>query len=301
MDYIHDRAVIIAPGRRQRPHQFHQELFPPAPPAASCVFCPRNLRGVLSLDRIGPRRAWRANVIRNIFPIVSLDNPRAYGTQEVVIETPHHNVGLAALPERHIAELFHLYGRRTTALMRKPRLGYILIFKNSGGQAGASIAHAHSQIVASEFIPPHIRSKLIRAQEYRISHGRCYYCHLIEEERGGPRWITETRDVVAFTPYASTYNYEVWIIPKRDFDNVAQLPAAVRASLARVLRRLLRRLQLLALPYNYYLHQNIRDRHEHVYLRLCPRRDVWAGIELGSRLIVNTVPPEEAAAFYRGR
>lgn len=301
MDYIHDRAVIIAPGRRKRPHQFHQETLPPPPPAETCVFCPRNLRGVASLGRVGPRRAWRANVIRNVFPIVSYDNPRAFGTQEVVIETPHHNVELAELPVRHIAELLHLYGQRTTALSRNRRIGYVLIFKNQGGRAGASIAHAHSQIFASEFIPPHIRTKLIRAQEYRITHGQCYYCHLMDDERGGPRWITENREVVAFTPYASSYNYEVWVMPKRDIDNVAQLSDRERASLARVLKRLLVRLQSLGLPYNYYLHQNVRDREEHLYLRLCPRRDVWAGIELGSRMIVNTVPPEEAAAFYRRR
>lgn len=301
MDYIHDRAVIIAPGRNKRSHDFPQESPPQPPPASACVFCPHRLRGVRSLARIGPARAWRVNVIRNIYPVVALNNPKAYGTQEVVIETPHHNVELVELPERHLTEILTVYVRRTRALMRDPRIGYILIFKNHGGRAGASIAHAHSQLFASEFVPPHIRSKLVRAQEYRISHGQCYYCHVIEEERQGPRWILETKTVVAFTPYASTYNYEVWILPKRDVDNIVSLTPLERRDLARVLRRLLLKLRPLRLPYNFYLHQNVRDRHEHLYLRLCPRRDVWAGIELGSRLIINTVAPEAAARFYRSR
>lgn len=299
IDEIHDRAVIIAPGRNKRPHEFRREAAPSEPVSTSCVFCPQNLRGVRSLDHVGPLARWTTNVIQNIYPIVSRENPRAYGAQEVVIETPHHNVELAELPTQHVARLFEIYGRRTRALMRDRRVGYILIFKNNGGRAGASIAHAHSQIFATAFIPPHVVGKLIRAQAYRIKHGVCYYCNLINQERGGPRWVLDAGSIVAFAPYASAYNYEVWVMPKREIDNVSQLTAAERLALARVLKKLLSRLRTLRLPYNYYLHQNIKDRQEHLYLRLCPRRDVWAGIELGSRLIVNTVPPEQAAKFYR--
>lgn len=298
IDEIHNRAVIIAPGRNKRPHDFQRDTLPAPPPAASCVFCSKNLRGVTSLDRVGGVRRWMINVIRNIFPVVSTDNPKAYGVQEVIIETPRHNVELGELSVAHIAKLLHIYGRRTARLMRDKKIGYILIFKNNGGRAGASIAHAHSQIFASAFVPPHISGKLIRAQAYRIKTGECYYCHLIKTERRGPRWITDTKSVVAFTPYASTYNYEAWIMPKREVDNIAQLTAEERNDMARVLQRLLRRLKTLNLPYNFYLHQNVKDGQEHLYLRLCPRRDVWAGIELGSRLVINTIPPEEAAGFY---
>lgn len=299
IDQIHNRAVIIAPSRNKRPHDFLTEALPPGPPSTACVFCPHNVKHSLSIDRIGSLRAWRMNVIRNIFPVVGPNFPQAYGRQEVVIETPHHNVELAEMPVQHIAELLLLYGRRTRAISRDKRIGYILIFKNNGGRAGASITHAHSQIFASEFVPPHIQAKLVRAQAYRISHGECYYCHLIRTERRGPRWIADAKSVVAFTPYASNYNYEAWILPKRGVDNIAKLTTDERLAMARLLKQLIVRLRSLHLPYNFYLHQNIKDRQEHLYLRVCPRRDVWAGIELGSRLIINTVAPETAARFYR--
>ncbi|MBI3115604.1 MAG: hypothetical protein HYZ09_03910 [Candidatus Kerfeldbacteria bacterium] len=301
LDEIHDRAVIIAPGRSQRPHDFHREAVAEPTLKASCVFCPENLRGVKSLTRVGSARHWRVNVIRNIFPVVSPKNPKAYGYQEVVVDTPEHNVEMSELPVSHVADILGVYGTRSRALMKDPKIGYILIFKNRGGRAGASIAHSHSQIFASEFIPPHINSKLVRAQAYRITHGISYYQHLIQLERGGPRWITETKDFVAFTPYASSYNYEAWIMPKRQIDNIALLGRAERMQMARLLQRLLARVSTLELPYNLYLHQNVRDRREHLYLRMAPRRDVWAGLELGSRLIVNTIAPEAAAKFYRTR
>jgi len=49
------------------------------------------------------------------------------------------------------------------------------------------------------------------------------------------------------------------------------------------------------------MHQTLTDPNEYFYLRVCPRRDTWAGVELGSRVIVNTVAPEDAAKYYRGK
>lgn len=299
-DAIHDRVVIIAPGRGMRPHDFLDHLYPEAPTRAQCVFCPEKLVDVPALDVVGPRSRWKILTIANVFPAVSVENPKAYGTQEVVVETPKHDVELAELPPEHIAELLKVYARRTTAISKNPKIKYVLIFKNNGGRAGASLAHAHSQIFATAFLPPHILHKLSKAQEYRIQSGRCYYDDLLEKERNGPRWITEDAYFAALTPYASSYSYEVWLFPKRHVDNVTLLNEEELQSMAAMLKRLLQRLATLKLPYNYYLHEAVKDYEEHFYLRIDPRRDVWAGVELGSRLVINSVSPEDAAAFYRG-
>lgn len=299
-DSIHDRVVIIAPSRGARPHHAVDRLAAEAPPKSECVFCPEKLTGVAALDVVGPRENWDVLTIANIFPAVSLDNPAAYGTQEVVIETPKHNVELGELPVNHIAEILKVYARRTMAISKNPKIKYILVFKNNGGRAGASIAHAHSQIFATAFLPPHILHKLTKAQEYRIQFGQCYYDHLLEKERNGPRWVVEDEHFAALTPYASAYNYEAWLFPKRHVDNITLLSEDEVESMAAMLKKLLQRLATMKLPYNYYLHEAIKDYEEHFYLRIAPRRDVWAGVELGSRLVINTVSPEVAAAFYRG-
>lgn len=299
-DYVHDRQVIIAPGRSKRPHDTSFSTTKPVVPAVEHdTFSPENLRKVKALLTVGGQKNWRIKVLKNIFPVVSPENPKAYGFQEVVVETPKYGVELSTLPVEHIAELLRVYGRRMRWLQSDKKIRYILIFKNNGGKAGASINHAHSQIFASQYVPPHIIMRRERAEAYRIEHNRDYYSDLLLREENGPRWIASGKHVCALTPYASLYNYEAWIMPWRRVDNVGLLNDGEIKEMAEYLKKILLRVGEEGLPYNYYLHQVVGDRREHMYLRIAPRRDVWAGVELGSRLIVNTVTPEDAATFYR--
>lgn len=297
-DYVHDRQVIIAPGRAKRPHDTTVVPAPVVPPERD-AFSPERLRDVKALLTVGGKKDWKIKVLKNIFPVVSPENPKAYGYQEVVVETPKYGVELSTLPEEHIAELLRVYGRRMRELQKDKNIRYILIFKNNGGQAGASINHAHSQIFASQYVPPHIVTRHERAAAYRIEHNRDYYNDLLIKEQGGPRWIASGKHICALTPYASLYNYEAWIMPWRRVDNVSLLNPGEISEMAHYLKVILTKVNEEGLPYNYYLHQVIGDRREHMYMRIAPRRDVWAGVELGSRLVVNTVSPEDAAEFYR--
>lgn len=297
VDYIHDRQVIISPNRRHRPKETAETPASTATPHD--VFSMENQSAVRGLLTIGPKKKWRTKVIKNIFPAVDPSFPKAYGYHEVVIETPDAGVDLANLPVSHISDILHAYGERVKRIQRDKKIRYILVFKNAGGDAGASINHAHSQIFATAYIPPHIVTRRERAQEYRMMHGRDYYSDLILQEENGPRWISGGKYVCALTPYASMYNYEAWIMPWRRVDNVSGLHKDERDEMALFMKKILGQVNALGLPYNYYLHQVVGDEQEHLYLRIAPRRDVWAGVELGSRLVVNTVPPEEAAELYR--
>lgn len=302
IDYIHDREVIIASGRRKRPHD---TSFTDAKASAATgtvvndAFSRENLAGTKALLSVGGSKNWRIKVIKNIYPVITPTNPKAYGYQEVVVETPDYGVELGALPVTHVADLLRVYGQRVKALQRDKKIRYILVFKNNGGSAGASINHAHSQIFASAYVPSHIVLRRKRAQEYRVMNNTDYYSDLLLKEENGPRWIGSGAHMCALTPYASLYNYETWIMPWRRVDNISQLTDVEIREMAALLRHCIRRLNAEGLPYNYYLHQVVGDQFEHLYLRIAPRRDVWAGLELGSRLIVNSVPPEEAALFYR--
>jgi galactose-1-phosphate uridylyltransferase len=115
----------------------------------------------------------------------------------------------------------------------------------------------------------------------------------------GKRFIYKDEHVIAFTPYASFHNYEAWIMPLKQRDNITELTQAEKYSMSKVLKHLLQKIGTLHLPYNYYFHQIIHDKDQHLYLKVTPRGNVWAGVEIGSGLIINAVAPEEAASFYR--
>lgn len=303
-DYIQEKYVIIAPKRGKRPHDMEKPKQTEGVKKASCVFCPANI------DRAGkvlltvkttnePKEPWAIKVLANKFPSVSIDNPKAYGQQEVVVETPDHLKEVEDLTVKRLVEILKVYATRTRAIAKDKKIEYILIFKNDGGAAGASLKHAHSQIFATEFLPPHLENKSVRTQLYKLKHGGCVYCDVIKKERRGPRLIWQDKNVIAFCPWAPMHNYEAWIMPKRHLDNITILTQAERMSFAKVLKRILKKINQLGLPYNYYFHQVIYDDDQHLYMKIKPRGSVWAGVEIGSGLIINPISPEEAAKFYR--
>ncbi|MBU0671330.1 MAG: galactose-1-phosphate uridylyltransferase [Patescibacteria group bacterium] len=303
-NYIHDRFVIIAPGRSKRPNQTIKPVSPKptAEEIQKCVFCPHNIDKEPFVYKDGQGKKWDVKVIANKFPIVSKKFTEAYGKHEIVIETPNHGQELADLSVPHIEKILRAYQKRTSEISKDQKIKYIFIFKNNGGKAGASIEHAHSQIFATSFLTPHIIEKLTRAKEYQVKHGCCYYGELAKKEsaKNSPLRIFKDKYFSVFAPYASTYSYEAWVIPFRHVDNITALSKAEIKSFAKIIKCLTGELTKVEdIAYNFYFHQALTDSDEHFYFRLCPRRSVHAGIELGSRLIVNTMPPEEAAKFYR--
>ncbi len=294
-DYIQEKYVLIAPKRGKRPHQKPKTSLKKT---KACHFCPSNLKERL-VDWQGEKNDWSIAVLKNKYPAISPKNPKAYGYQEVVIETPDHENHLEQLSIKQIRNLFEVYARRTLELQKDRKIDYILIFKNSGGPAGASIQHAHSQIFATKFLPPHLKDKAERVKKYQKEKGRCLYCDVIKKERKSPRFVFEDDNVICFTPYASMHNYEVWILPKRHLDNVAELNPDEQNSWAKVLKKVLKQINKLKLPYNFYFHQVVSESDQHLYMKIIPRGSVWAGVEIGSGLIINAVSPEDAAKYYQ--
>ncbi len=295
--YLQNKYVIITPGRAERPRDIKEQTI--IERTASCPFCPENLNRKNILDEIKMDDDSLVISLKNLFPAVSLDNSKAYGTQEVIIETPNHTKELAQLEEKEIEQVLKMYARRTEAISNNQRIEYILCFKNQGSKAGASIVHAHSQIFATDILPPDIHEELGLAQAYKIEHGTCPYCDIIAKEMKSERKIFEDKFVAAFTPYASEYHYEAWIFTKRHLDNIAKLDDDEFKSFAKILKVILLKLQRLDLSFNFFLHQVISNKDQHFYLKIQPRDSVWAGIELGSGLVINSVLPEDAAEYYK--
>ena len=72
-----------------------------------------------------------------------------------------------------------------------------------------------------------------------------------------------------------------------------------RHSWAKILKKILGKINKLGLPYNFYFHQTIFDEDQHLYMKIVPRGSVWAGVEVGSGIVINPVSPEQAAEYYR--
>lgn len=299
-DYIQDKYVIIAPGRGKRPGAIEVPKRVPryANPEES-IFHPKNVAGAESLLTMGGEKNWRIKVIPNKFPAVTLGNRQAYGTQEVIIETPDPNLEMEDFSVSHITDILQVYAKRTAAVQKIKNIQYIIIFKNDGGKAGASVSHAHSQIFATDFIPPHLLDKSHHALSYLLQNGREPYCDIIANEMKGPRRVWQDKNIACFTPYASMHNYECWIIPRRHIDNITQLAQEEFKSLAKILKHIVGKITALGLAYNYYFHQIVHDENQHLYMKITPRGSFWAGVEIGSGIIINTISPEEAARYYR--
>lgn len=298
-DYVQDRFVIIAPRRGKRPHDEPPVEEPEVTSRENPFVKEETYKDTLHEvpDADG---GWKIRVVPNPYAAVSKDNPDAYGMQEVVVETPEFGVALAEMPVDRVVDLLKTYAARVKAISEDPKIRYILVFKNKGGKAGASLRHSHSQIFAAGFVPPHIDRKLKRLRKFREDNGIGYYEHLLSNETGS-RYIASDEKALAFAPYASLYPYEAWILPREQVDNISLLDNDQIESIAGLLHMILRKLHKHGFPYNFYMHQTVEDDDEHFYLRVAPRVNTWAGVELGSRLIINEMLPEEAAKFYRSK
>lgn len=295
-DYFLNRYVIISPGRAKRPRDIKEQTI--VERTGSCAFCPEHVDKKNIIDKISNEKEWQVLSIKNIFPAVSLENKNAYGVQEVIIETPDHIKELAQLSEPHIGQLLRMYAKRTEAIAQNKNIDYILCFKNQGSKAGASIVHAHSQIFATHILPPDIQEELVAARTYQTEKGTCPYCDIIQKEAKSKRKIFEDKNILAFTPYASQFHYEAWVFTKRHLDNITKLNPEELKSFASALKKILTKLDSLGLAFNLFLHQVISDGEQHFHLKIQPRGSIWAGVELGSGLVINSIPPEEAAKFY---
>jgi len=299
--YFLNKYAIITPGRAKRPRDIKETTV--IKRSDSCPFCIENIDKKNIVDKIvdtgKSKNKWKVLSIKNIFPAVTLDNKQAYGTQEVIIESPHHSKEMADLSVSGIEDVLRMYAKRTVALQKKKEIDYILCFKNQGSKAGASIVHAHSQVFATNVLPPDIHEEFGLALAYKIKNGICAYCDIIQKELQTERKIFEDNNVAAIAPYASEYHYEAWVFTKRHLDNISKLNNNEFKSLAKALKLILTKLQALDLSFNFFMHQVISDHDQHFYIKIQPRDSIWAGVELGSGLVINSVPPEVAAKYFR--
>ncbi len=321
-DPVSGRWAILAPERGRRPTDFH--VPPEEVEKGRCPLCPGNEDltppEVLVLGRPqgNPPNSpgWRVRVVPNKYPALHPGKPHepsgilyeklpGAGIHEVIVETPEHGKSLHQFSLEELALVWEAYRLRYTALEEDPRWHYVMIFKNRGARAGASLSHDHSQLLALPLVPETVRIEMERSQSYHRETGSCLFCRLVEEEARGPRKLYENAHFLAFLAYAPRQPLETWIVPKSHASDFREDLEETVSDLGEILRRVLSALEttLPGLPYNLILHTApLRTPplpYYHWHIEIIPCLTKIAGFEWGTGIYIVPLLPEEAAAFLR--
>ncbi len=333
-DPIQRRWVIVATARGGRPHDF-SVIDDRSQEGKFCPFCPGNEhktpKEILAYrdPNTEPNTpGWELRVIPNKFPALAIegelnrqgfglyDKMRGLGAHEVVVETPNHDQHMADMPLEHLVKVIYAYRERLEDLMKDTRFRYVLIFKNWGLTAGASLSHPHTQIIATPITPRTVAIELQSAQDHFRVKERCLFCDMIAQEvASNERIIQSNNRFLAIAPYASRFPFESFIIPKRHSYSFTEIDDDGIWDLARMLKDILGRLKIYLKdpPFNWLLHtspninmtpkrpgywQTIQfDYHWHI--EVIPRLTKMAGFEWGTGFYINPTPPETAAEELR--
>jgi UDPglucose--hexose-1-phosphate uridylyltransferase len=323
-DPIIGRWVIISTERGRRPSSFSSVSR--RTQAAMCPFCPGNenatppeIMAYRQPQTERNRPGWRVRVISNKYPALKIegsldrsgkglyDRMNGIGAHEVIIETPEHNRDFVDMSDEEIRDILWAYRERMLDLARDSRFKYILVFKNHGEAAGASLEHAHSQLIATPIIPKRVVEELDGAKAYYGFKERCIFCDIIRQEiMEYERVVRDFDAFISFQPFASRFPFETWIIPKTHQSSFLEMSDSEYLNLAAALKDTLLRLKLaLSDPaFNFILHTRpiSRESHEyfHWHFEVMPKLTKVAGFEWGSGFYINPTSPEEAATFLRG-
>lgn len=320
-DPISGRWVIISVERGKRPSDFGMRLSPKK--GGFCAFCEGNEfttpPEILAFRPEGSRAnspGWSLRVVANKFPALDIngdlnregvgifDKMNGVGAHEVIIENPDHNLTLSTMPLKSVEDAFWAFHQRIEDLKKDKRLKYILVFKNEGDDAGASLEHTHTQLIGLPIVPNLVEEELEHAKNYFSYKERCIFCDIIRQEISDKRRvITEDEDYIALAPFAPRAPFETIILPKKHESSFG--PNGGFGQLAQILQKTLRQLDkvLEFPPYNMMIHsspfRNEENDFYHWHIEILPKLTKIAGFEWGSGFYINPTPPEEAASFLR--
>jgi UDPglucose--hexose-1-phosphate uridylyltransferase len=323
-DPITDRWVIIATERARRPSDFIREPLPNVSTGRFCPFCPghetKTPPEVLAYRQgSAPNQpGWSLRVVPNKFPVLGIegdldrsgegifDRMEGVGAHEVVVETPNHLLSLTDLSEKAIEQVLWAFRDRVLDLKNDRRLRYVLLFKNQGEAAGATLEHTHSQLIALPVVPKRVQEEVDGAKAWYDFKERCVFCDLIRQEtKAGARIVSESDRFVVLEPYAARFPFETWILPRQHRSHFEDIDGPTLENLSWVLKSTLRKIErvLERPPYNFLIHtaplQEAANPHYHWHIEIIPKLTRVAGFEWGTGLYINPTPPEESAQFLR--
>lgn len=322
-DPITGRWVIISTDRARRPSDFHPATVE-ITGGHFCPFCPGNEDKtppevlMYATDSLRRDSRWSLRVVPNKFPALRVegdldrqaeglyDRMNGIGAHEVVVESPDHMATLGTMGEAQVAELLWAFRDRVMDLKKDGRLRYIMLFKNYGEQAGATLEHSHSQIIALPVVPRRVQEEVDGGRKYFDFKERCVYCDIVRQEaRSESRIVLRSDEFLTICPFAARFPFETWIIPNRHDSHFENIKEREVYNLAWMLKSLMRKMdKVLVRPaYNLIIHtapaQEAPLEHYHWHIEIIPKLTRIAGLEWGTGLFINPTPPEESAKYLR--
>ncbi|MCE5194691.1 MAG: galactose-1-phosphate uridylyltransferase [Nitrospiraceae bacterium] len=321
-DPISGRWVIISVERGKRPTDF---LSPSQKKKGGfCPFCPGNEHTTPNeILAFRPEKkqpdspGWTLRTVPNKFPALQIhgdltksgegifDKMNGIGAHEVIIETPEHNLSLSTMSQKAFQDVLWAYFFRLNDLKKDIRFRYVLIFKNEGEDAGATLEHSHSQLIALPIVPKLVKEEINAAEKYYNLKERCIFCDVINQELDSrKRIIYENNDYIAISPFASMAPFETWILPKKH-ESLFGPKGRDFSSLGDIFQKILKQMdRILDIPpYNFIIHTSPftseANDYYHWHIEIIPKLTKIAGFEWGSGFYINPTPPEEAAKFMR--
>lgn len=327
-DLISGDWVVIATGRAKRPQTFKRERVREKRVAEKdCPFCQINKQKKptlivskgkeLPLDQ-GIPKEWTTISVPNKYPAFipnsTLDERveagfyhvmNAAGFHEVVV-TRSHTKQIANFSVDQVKEVLEVYQNRYLSLMDKKFVNHISIFHNHGKEAGASVAHPHSQIITTPLIDSDLHKALVNSEKYFKQKKKCIYCQMIAWElKVKKRIVFEDKEFLAICPFASKSAFQVIITPKNHLPHFERLNEEEMKQLAQAFQAVMKKIYKgLGDPaYNFYLHTAPCDGGNYPYYHwhwtILPKTATWAGFELGAKMEISTIEPEKAAEYLR--
>ena len=313
--------VVIASERDKRPDNtscHHHTDDQADHHRENCPFCPKQEEEEPIFCFTDDEGCWTLRVLANRYPAVAPGEQPApsedlfqrhmpgTGHHDVVVEHRRHNFHLARESSSFLQLVLSAWRRRYRELAKLSYTKHIVVFKNHGVKAGASMEHPHSQIVSLPVLPSQVRYRLETAMHVSNTLGSCVFCKmLVQEQESADRVLLCSNHFVAFVPYAAFSPYSVWITPHRHCCTFGSITEAELTDLSEVLHWVLLRIYhgLGDPDYNLVIRSalpsTVGNDYFHWYISIIPRLSKAAGFELGSGMFINSSLPEDDATFLR--
>ncbi len=322
--------TVVAPERAGRPKDFSRTAAEVAD-AEGCPFCAGNehLTPPTRYEAALPgERGWTVRVVENRFPAISdLESegcspaaleaasfaPGPYhaaagmGVHEVIVETPRHDEGLADLTAEHAALLIDTFSKRIEHWGRDGRFACSVLFRNWGQAAGASLAHAHTQLVALPRVPEVVVRELGNFSGGFSSGGGCVLCEAMSADDRDGRTVFDDGMTAVHSPFAAPIPYFMRVAPKRCIGTMTEATEDERASFGSALIAAARAIRGVFgdVAFNVVVHVSpysalsVEGLPFHWHAEVVLRTSDWAGLEWGSGMYINVIDPDDAARSLR--
>lgn len=325
-DRLHDTHVIIASERLRHPDKplLCEDVSLDEP----CPFCEGNES--MTPSEIYARRhegsfpnkgGWKCRVVPNLFKAVQIETPpnhhfglfehwEGFGAHEVIIDTPHHATSMSQWSILEVSDWLKTLSQRVGDLRKDRRIAFISLFKNEGRNAGSSMSHCHTQLIALPLIPKSQSEHYRRLSEYfRTSGQPLMESILMHEEETQSRIIERIGAFTSFCPYASGYPFEVMISSQKEKAQIDTLRSDQIDQIAALLVSTMQRLKRQLGVFHFNLSVSTPSLIDYdgiasadlcrFTIRIMPRLYRHGGFETTTGILINPVLPERAAKLLR--